>query len=392
MEAKLSRSLKLLQVEAVLTSVVFAMPILNLFFAVEIGMSLEQVGLSQAIFTASLMILNIPTGWLADRFSRKACNIAGDMIAASGFVYYAFAQSFADVVIAELILGVGLAFSGGADVGLLKAYCKELKRSYEQVTARIARWRPIAEMAAVTFGGILGAQYPRLTILLSGMTYLSGAILSWFLVEAGERRKNTVHPLKDMARIVVYALHGHRRLRWSILAYAFSRESTHALIWILTPLLIFAGVPPHIVGVAWALNLVAVWCGAQLAGRLSMRYGDWQLIAIGCAVFIATAAALSVHVNIFTVALYVGFGFARGWFSVIMPPIVQKHTPDDMQSTVWSLSGTVAQALYIPVVWYVGKLGDTEPRMAVLGSLMIFTPLLALSVYKIRRLELGERR
>lgn len=392
MEARLTRSLKLLQIEAVLTSVVFAMPILNLFFAVEIGMSLEQVGLSQAIFTASLMVLNIPTGWLADRFSRKACNIVGDIIAAGGFVYYAFAGSFTDVVVAELILGVGLAFSGGADVGLLKAYCKELKRSYEQVTARIARWRPIAEMAAVTFGGVLGAQYPRLTILLSGMTYLSGAILSWFLVEAGERRKNTVHPLKDMARIVVYALHGHRRLRWSILAYAFSRESTHALIWILTPLLIFAGVPPHIVGVAWALNLVAVWCGAQLAGRVNLRYADWRLIAMGCAVFVAAAGTLSVHVSIFTVALYGGFGFARGWFSVIMPPIVQKHTPDDMQSTVWSLAGTVAQAFYIPIVWYIGKLGDIEPRMAVFGSFVIFTPLLALSVYNIRRQEMSGRR
>lgn len=388
----LQRSLKLLQIEAVLTSGVFAMPILNLFFASEIGMSLAQVGLSQAIFTAVLLLLNIPTGWLADRFSRKACNIAGDLIAAGGFVFYALAHSFTDVVIAEIVLGIGMSFSGGADVGLLRAYCQALKQSYARVSARVARWRPLSEMFAVSLGGLIGSQQPRLTIALSGLTYLAGAIISMFLVEAGERRVSTVHPLKDMWRIVAYALHGHRRLRWSILSFALSREATHPLVWILTPLLIFAGVPASVIGIAWALNLAAAWLGAKLAGRMGENTPDWQLFGIGAAVFAGAASVLSLEVNLITIVFYAGFGFARGWFSAVMPPIVQSHTPDDMQSTVWSVGASVAQLLYIPVVWAFGALGDLEPRATVIGSLVLFVPLLALCTWKLWQFDRIARR
>lgn len=382
-KSALQRSLTLLQIEAVLTSSVFAMPILNIFFANEIGLNLAQVGLSQAIFTAVLLLLNIPTGWLADRFSRKACNIAGDLIAAGGFVFYAMAHSFADVVIAEIILGIGMSFSGGADVGLLRAYCQALKQSYVRVSSRIARWRPISEMFAVSLGGLIGSQHPRLTIALSGLTYLAGAIISMFLVEAGERRVSTIHPLKDMWRIVTYALHGHKRLRWSILSFAFGREATHPLVWILTPLLIFAGVPVSVIGIAWALNLAAVWLGAKLAERMGEDAHDWQLFGIGTAVFAVAAAVLSLEVNLITIVFYAGFGFTRGWFSAVMPPIVQKYTPDDMQSTVWSVGASVAQILYIPVIWSFGALGDLEPRTTVIGGLVLFVPLLALCTWKL---------
>ena len=129
------RNVRLLQLEMVITAMIFAMPILNVFYKDEIGMSLAQVGASQAVFTIAVLLLNIPTGWLADRFSRRWCNVFGDLTASAGFFYYAFAESFSDVVIAEIAIGIGIAFSSGADIGLLRAYAQSLKISYQKLAA-----------------------------------------------------------------------------------------------------------------------------------------------------------------------------------------------------------------------------------------------------------------
>lgn len=379
--------MRILKLEALITSVVFAMPVLNIFYAKDIGLSLAEVGLTQAAFTVAVFLFNVPTGWLADRFSRKACNFFGDLVAAGGFVFYAFAQSFTDIVIAEIVVGIGLAFTGGADVALLKAYAAKLGESYQKINAQLASWRPLAEMTAVTVGGAVGAYNPRLAIALSAVTYGVGAGLSLFIVEAGEHRQSCVHPVKDMAQITRYALHGHKQLAWRIVAYALGREATHPLVWMLTPLLLLAGIPPAAVGIAWAINLALVWLGAQLARRYGGVLSDTRVLVIGLVVFAASSAILMVNVSLVTIVLYGGFGFVRGWYGALLLPAVQNHTPADIQSTVVSVAGSVAQLIYIPLVWGIGALGDISPQASIAGVFCLFVPLLAIATRKIASFE-----
>lgn len=386
-ERVLRRSLRLLKLEAIITSVVFAMPVLNIFYAKDIGLSLAEVGLTQAAFTVAVFMFNVPTGWLADRFSRKACNFFGDLVAAGGFLFYAFAQSFTDIVIAEIVVGIGLAFTGGADVALLKAYATKLGENYQQLTAQLASWRPLAEMSAVSLGGVIGAHSPRLAIALSAVTYGVGALLSLFIIEAGEHRKTTVHPIRDMARITRYALHGHKQLAWRIVAYALGREATHPIVWILTPLLLLAGIPPAAVGIGWAINLALVWVGARLARRYGGALSDTRMLAIGLAVFAVSSAILMVNVSIVTIVFYAGFGFVRGWYGALLLPAVQHHTPADIQSTVASVASSVAQLIYIPLVWGIGALGDISPQASIAGVFFLFVPLLAITTRKIATFE-----
>ncbi len=389
------RSLRLLQIEAVLTAMMFAMPIFTIFFKDEIGLSYAQIGLSQAVFTIPLLTLNIASGWIADAFSRKACNIFGDALEAVGFVIYATASSFWQVVIAELLLGIGVAFSSGADTGLMKAYADKLRLSYTYISAQTNKWRTVGEAFAVGLGGVIGAHSPRVAIVLSAVTCGMGAIVSCFIDEAGERRARAGtnlrgeihHAIRDMTAITRYALYDHKPLAWRVFGYAISRNVTHALVWMLTPLMIMAGVPVSVLGIGWVLNLAAVWIGSHAAQHLPHGLSDRQQFAIGALVFVVGATALSVQVSALTIWLYGSFGFVRGWYGSLMPPIVQKHTPDDMQSTVMSVAGTVGNAMYIPLVWGMSALGDVSPQWSVAGNLVLFAPLLVLVMYKLSPVE-----
>lgn len=385
----LQRSLMLLKAENVLTSVLLAMPIMNLFFAEEIGMTMSEVGLSQALCGIAILALNIQTGWLADRFSRKACNLGGDIIITVALAFYAFAQTFSDVVFAEILFGIGAAFTSGADTGLLRAHCAILGESYGKVNAQLQSYRLIAGAIAMAIGGAIGAYDLRLVMGLSAVTFGIGAILSLFIEEVGERRVNQISPLRDMAQITKHALRGNKHLAWSIAAYALGNESTHAMVWLLTPLLVVAGVPAQIIGIAWALNIAVAWCGARLAERYADELMEWQRVLVGACAICVASFALMIDVNLVTVAFYAGYGFTRGWFGATLMPIVQSHASDDIQSTVSSIAGSVAKVLYIPLVWAIVALGEYDLRLSVAGSFFVFIPLLLLAMSKIRRFERG---
>lgn len=392
----IQQSLRLLRTEAVITSMVIAMPIMNLFFE-SIGLSQGQIGLSQAIFTVAVLFFNIPTGWLADRFSRKVSNALGDTIAAGGFLFYASADSFLHVIIAEIIIGIGLAFTQGADVGLLRAYCQRLKRDYRREASLIATLQPLFSMAGAVIGGIVGAHSPRLALLLTAVPFMTGALLSLFVKEVGTHRTASTretpeaslrsqlsYAFKDMRRITVYALHGHKDLAWSIIAAAIAKEITHAIVWILTPLLLLAGVPAEIVGVAWALNLGAVSIGAWLSRRFAQVWSERALFVAPAVASLAAMVMLAISVNLWTIGLYAIFGLARGWYLAIMPPIVQHHTPDDMQSTVFSVSASLSQILYITVVILVNMIGDFGVQWAMAINAALFAPLVVIVAWRLR--------
>ena len=75
-KAKYQRNLRLILIETVLTSIGagFSISTINIFWN-SIGMNQADIGLTQMLFTVSILLLDIPMGYIADRFSRKLLNI-----------------------------------------------------------------------------------------------------------------------------------------------------------------------------------------------------------------------------------------------------------------------------------------------------------------------------
>ena len=74
---KAKRNLHLVMAESAITAGLMSMSVMTPFFN-SIGLNNEQISLSQIIFTVVVIVLNIPTGYLADRVNRKWANIIGD--------------------------------------------------------------------------------------------------------------------------------------------------------------------------------------------------------------------------------------------------------------------------------------------------------------------------
>ena len=90
------------------------MPIVVLFYE-DNGLEMRHVFILQAIYSVSIVALEIPSGFLADAMGRRKTIIIGTVLGTLGFATYSFSYGFVGFLIAEIILGIGQSLISGAD-------------------------------------------------------------------------------------------------------------------------------------------------------------------------------------------------------------------------------------------------------------------------------------
>ena len=383
---RLKLSFILLQFESVITSLVITMPVINLLFN-NIGMTQLQVGISQAVFMAVALLFDVPTGWLADRFSRRLVNMSGDLMAGIGFLLYASADSFGVVIISEIIVAIGLSATNGADVGLLKSYSQKLGLNYTKVNAKISAIKPAAMIAGALFAGWLGAGNIRWPFLVSAGLFFLGAIVSLFIIEVGERRISGKHPIRDMIDIGKFTFSGHEKLRWRVLTSVFTSNLTHTMAFILGPVFLFAGYAPEILGLVWAITWTANSVGALLARKFHESLSVIQQVAIPAVLVFLSYGVLGLSINGITAWSFVIFNLVFGWYTAIIGPLIQQSSPNDIQSTVISFSSVVRRLFYIPLVIIINGLANINLKYAMFGSLAIYGVFFYIIIVNLLRTE-----
>jgi hypothetical protein len=243
------------------------------------------------------------------------------------------------------------------------------------------------QVVVVFIGGVIGSYDMRLTIALSAVPYILGAVCMLLMQEVGERLVSKHrNPLRDIA-VALKEIAVHRNLLPRIAAFAVGRELTHVMVWGATPIMQLAGVAPGLIGLGWALNGIAAFCGTLLARRYALRLPEWIQF---CGLSFVVLAALSVmfmHLSLATVWLYMAMGLGQGWSGVALRGMLQRHSPADKMSMIDSLAGTGAQLLYIPLVIGIGVVGSLDIRLTLITIVVVFLPLTAVVGLGLRRIE-----
>src|SRR5262250_3292529 len=95
-----------------------------------------------AVFRATgdlaITALEIPTGWLADRFGHRVSVIIGSLAQVGGMLMCWLGEGVPGLLLAILLVAVGDAFRSGADQALLYRSCVALDRQadFQRIEAR----------------------------------------------------------------------------------------------------------------------------------------------------------------------------------------------------------------------------------------------------------------
>jgi MFS family permease len=109
----------------------------------------------------ALLLLEVPTGWFADRFGHRASLILGSIVQVAGMVCCWLGTGIPELVLASLLVAIGDAFRSGADEALLFRSCAALGREdrFLGIQSRAHAMEVWALVALVAGGGVIASTW-----------------------------------------------------------------------------------------------------------------------------------------------------------------------------------------------------------------------------------------
>lgn len=133
-----------------------------------------EIGIFDSVAFGFGLLIEIPSGSIADYFGRRRTVIAGTLIYAVGYGLWGLSVNSAMVLSGFLLIAVGGALQSGADEAMFYDYLKA--RNHEHLWPRISINRAIlARMAfvvALAIGGLAYSYYDRLPFIFRTITLL----------------------------------------------------------------------------------------------------------------------------------------------------------------------------------------------------------------------------
>jgi DHA3 family tetracycline resistance protein-like MFS transporter len=160
--------------------------ILAVYYVSAVGMNPLQLVLAGTVFEAAILLFEIPTGVVADTFSRRLSVIIGTFILGAALVLEGLAPLFVAVMVAEAISGVGETFlSGATDAWLADEVGEE---HVGRVYLRAAQFNRAVGIAGIVAGAGLASVRLNLPIVVGGVLYIAlGVFLALAMPERGFR-------------------------------------------------------------------------------------------------------------------------------------------------------------------------------------------------------------
>ncbi len=182
-ESKLSRNTRVLAINYFLTGLIFVGPIWVSFERRLI--TAAQMTALEAIGTTILVVMQLPTGAVADLVGRKTTIIFGWLLAGTAWIFFGLSNSFWQLVVAYSLANFGTAFVSGADTALLFDSLKELGRAHEfkKFVSRNSLFFQWALVPAIIIGGYAYNINVVLPYVLFGTALILGAISCFWLTE-----------------------------------------------------------------------------------------------------------------------------------------------------------------------------------------------------------------
>lgn len=361
---------------------IFALPVLLPFYRDQIGLGFWHLMVGEAVFAAVIILSDVPTGWLADHWKRKYCLALAGVNGFIGFALLLNAESFAHTVMAQGLLGLGIALVSGTQSALhydslltegrIDEYRKQEGRRHGMGLISIA----IASIA----GGFMYKVHPDLPIIMTMVfSSMAMAVIAMLMIEP-QRHQSAGHgnPFRKMAETMRYALHGHKEIAEIILISAVLFGTTKMFMWSQQPYYLSIGLAPEWFGVMMAggflLGAMASNLGHLLDNRFRNRTVLLAMLLAEC-LFLTMAAVLhNLAGALFLLAGSMIWGM--GWPRV--QDAINRRADSHHRAMVLSTAGMAINLMFVPLSLMLGWVGDHHGIATAVAGLAVMPALAAI--------------
>ncbi len=370
-----SRNTRLILMMQVMQSMIFFLPVLILYYQAEIGLTFRDFMIIEAIFCATIILMEVPSGWLSDLWSRKNTLAAGLAFTSMGFAQLLFADNFTEAAVSEVFTGIGVSLISGTNSAML--YDSLLQDGKTDDYRRLEGLRHGSSLYALAFaclaGGVMYQFDHHLPVLMTVITQLIGMICALLMIEpVREYKEAEKHPIADMFDTMKFALHGHKEIAGIIFFAMVIFTSTKIMLWVQQPYYALLELPEIWYGVFTATGLLIGGMGGHLGHMLDGHIRNrtmflFMLVAVVSACLIAgMVKSLAVVPLLLIGSVMWGFGWPR------VQSAINMRVSSERRATILSTASLMISLAFIPI-------GSTMGVVA--GAWGIQNALLALGIF-----------
>lgn len=338
------------------------MPILMLYYK-ETGLSNEKAFQLKAFYSLTIVLFEIPSGYMADLWGRKNTLILGAILGTIGFLIYSLKTGYSSFLMAEITLGVGQSFISGSDSAMLYDTLKSTNKQkeytkYEGISTAIGN---VSEASSALLGGALASVSLSLPFQIqTGIAFMAipaALTLQEPLLHIQQAQIKTVNILKT----IFYTIRYNKPLLLHILFSSFVGTATLTMAWLyqlfLKEDLNISFV--HIGIITAVLNLTIGLISIQ-AYKVERRIGMKKSLIL-LAILIPTGFILT-GVFSSTISLIVIFGFyvLRGYATPVLKDYINKLTASNIRATILSIRSFTIRLFFAILGPFAGKIADAR--------------------------------
>lgn len=374
-------------------------------FRIEVaGFGPLELVLAGTALEIAYFVSEVPTGVVADAYSRRLSVILGALVMGGAWVMEGLWATLWPIMIAQAILGVGWTFFSGAAEAWVAGELGEARASHAIVRAK--QGNLAANVVGMFAGAALGGVNLRYPILAAGLSHL--ALAAFLVTSMGE---TGFHPAVHESRRAAFTSTfrgGTGAIRRSpvlltILAAAFLAGAAsegvdrlwEAHLWVTFDLRAGTGIPRLYV-------FALVGAGATVLSVATISYARRWVTHEGDRALPATAAVVAVVIAGGTVAfglapalavaiaMYWAVRIGRNVSETVYIVWVVRNAPPELRATVISMEGqshSIGEIASGPGLGVVGRLVSIPAALVASGLLQaLAVPLLARATRRASRL------
>lgn len=288
----------------------------------------------------SYFLFEIPTGVVADVYSRKLSVVIGFVMVGVGFIVEGSFPVFAIVLLSQVLFGIGATFISGAYEAWIASESRDelaqLGVGIGQIYLRGEQVRQLTSFAAVGVAVLIGSSNVAVPIVAGGaLLVLLAIFLAMFMPEqhftrVARERRETWSSLKESTSRAIGVIRGKR-----------------ALVWVLVVMLLWGGAAEGFDRL-WTIHLIEDY---ELPGSIRLSLVAWF------GVIRAGGMVLSI----------MGAGAARRW--------VDMESDRRLRNTMMAITALIAGSLLL-LAWAPDFVVGVVAVWMVMGARNVLDPLL----------------
>lgn len=369
---RVERNIRLLEAHAVCVNLAFIIPVIMPFYRDEIGLNFRDFLIGEAFFAATVVLLDVPCGWISDQWKRKHVLALGTLVEMCGYALLLVSHNLVMAAVAQSIIGIGICLFNGTNSAILyeSLMAEGREGEYRKREGRRGGIGLYSVAFASILGGFLYGVDHKLPVVLSVLMMMLGVIVACRLDEPERHRKRPEkHPVMDIIDTTKYAL-VHPEVGLLLIFAGVMFCSTKLIMWTQQPYFMAMGLPEEAFGLLMAVGFVLGGFSSQMGHRLDGKVGTYKALfmAWGAAVLacLGAASGLGWHG---VALLMLGGTCIYGMTAPRVSEAINRHVGSERRATILSTQSLLVSLLFIPVSMLMGRVSDHYGVQAVLVAL-----------------------